>query len=298
MTALIDIVTAFVVIKQIYIILILLCLISIASYLHFCTSLEYTTVVLEPVSIYYSVTRNNIPFSNFSKQKYPIKCVEFTINNLFKGAYHEAFLKDEHSHLSVNKLYKGTYNELRIKFVDFKKEINFWDEMGNNESQYNSLRAEKYMHDNMPDLLISAPFIQNKKLPIWSQVSQSQPGIAIKAEPFLKRTSYCIWESKYFFDTKFTGLHFNDETYLRADADYLLFEVLIPEKYKIVNFENVQLEKVSGGYLLRKKIESGNTFNLILQDQKREMIKTIIGFISPALFGTALGIFIKGWFLS
>ena len=271
-----------------------LCVLAILLYLHFSTSLDYTRTSLEPISLYYSVTRNT-KNSNSSGQKYPIKCVEFTIVDLFKGAYDEKFLKDERSHLSIYKSYQGKYNEIRIKFSDFKKESNFWDKTGNNFEKYNSARVEKYIHDTIPDLLISAPFVQDNILPIWTQVSQSQPGMAIDATPFLRQTSFSTWECKYFFDTKFSGTRYKGETYLRVDVEYLLFEVLIPDRFKIVNFEDVQLEKISGGYLLRKKLEGGRSFHLILQHQTRETIKTVIGFISPALFGTIFGMFINKW---
>jgi len=278
----------------IYIIAISLCVLAISLYLRFSTSLDYTKASLEPISLYYSVSRNN-KTSNSSGQKYPIKCVEFTIVDLFKGAYDDKFLKDERGHLSIYKSYQGKYNEIRIKFSDFKKEINFWDKIGNNEEKYNFARVEKYIHDTIPDLLISAPFVQHNILPIWTQVSQSQPGMAIDAAPFLRQTSFSTWECKYFFDTKFSGTRYKDESYLTVDVEYLLFEVLIPDRFKIVNFENLQLEKISGGYLLRKKLEHGSSFHLILQHQTRETIKTIIGFTSPALFGTVFGMFINKW---
>ncbi len=274
-----------------YVITISLCVLAIALYLYFSTSLGYAKALLEPVSLYYYVTKN----SNTSEQKYPIKYVEFTIVDLFKEAYDENFLKDERSNLSIYKSYQGKYNEIRIKFSEFKKEINFWDKIGNNTEQYNVAKVEKYIQDTIPDLLISAPFSENNILPIWTQVSQSQPGMRFVASPFLRQTSFSTWECKYFFDTKFSGTHYKNETYLRTNVEYLLFEVLIPAKYKIVNFENVQLEKISGGYLLRKKLEPGSSFHLILQHQTREMIKTIIGFISPALFGTVFGMFISNW---
>jgi len=189
-------------------ILVVILLISIGSYLYFSTPLFYDKISLEPIKIYYGVSQgdvqkvsvtvsgNETQQSIASKQKYPIRYVKFKISNLFKESW----------------------NEFKIGYENFKQEINFWYMVGDGSEMYNTTKRLEYEKNNIPDYLIKASFIKNGFVPVWSQVWNSQPTMSVIIEPFLKQTSYGIWEREYFFDTKFSGTQLNGETYLTAEV--------------------------------------------------------------------------------
>jgi len=274
---------------RLIIVLLLLCF-SVGSYLYYSTAIFYKKVSLDPIKLYFSVAQGekiNLKIgiagqeqlSYGTRQRHTIKYVRFGINVPF-----EASIK----------------NEFQIGFKDFSKEINFWDDIGKGEQKYNRARVDEYVRDNRPDYLLDASFIkeQGGRVPIWSQVWQSQPVIFVESEPFLKETSYGVWEAMYFFDTKFSGTNLNQETYLAADVDKLFFEVKVPHYYDIQNIDDIKLDKIEGGYLINKELEKGKTFHLVLKDKRKDLIKIIIAFLSPALFGVILGILIDRYLLS
>jgi hypothetical protein len=265
------------------IILVALLLISIGSYLFFVTPIFYDEISLEPVKTYYSKSRGetvNISISigdqeqssTASKQKYPINYVKF----------------------SIKEPLKESIGEYKIGFENFTREIDFWDD-SNGFQTYNKSKAEKYERENVPDYLITASFIKNGFVPVWSQIWLSQPSMSVVSEPFLKQTSFGVWEGKYFFDTKFSGTHLNRETYLPANVKSIIFEVNIPDHFNIDNTDNMNLEKISNGYLITKELDPGKTFHLVIRDSRKEKIKMVISFLSPTLFGIVLGMFIQRW---
>ena len=266
------------------VILIALLLISVGFYLFFLTPISYDENSLDPIKTYYSVSKANIVNisisvggqeqpSKASKQRNPISYIKF----------------------SIREPLKGSTSEFKIRFENFTKEIDFWEDANGFEQTFNRSKAEEYMRKNVPDYLITASFIKNGFVPVWSQVWQSQPSMSVNTEPFLKQTSFGVWEGEYFFDTQFSGTHLNKETYLRASVQNIIFEVNIPENFKIENTEDIKLEKISNGYTLTKELKTGKTFHLVIKDSKKEKIKMVISFLSPALFGIVLGMLIQKW---
>ena len=247
--------------------LIVLLLISVLSYLFFKTPLFHDKVSLEPMKIYYSVSEGILINSHISKQKYPIDCVRFSISEPFKSSK----------------------SKCKIKFENFTEEIDLWYDLGGGEEAFNFSKAEEYMRNHLPDFLIEASFIKDGFAKVWSQVWQSQPVMVVYTEPILKQTSFGVWEGQYFFHTKFTGGHLNEETYLSADVKKVIFEIEISDDYQIANAEDFKLDKISGGYLLTRELEGGETFHLVIEEVGKERIKEIIGFVSPALFGGVIG---------
>lgn len=268
------------------VILIVVLLISIGSYLFFSTPLFYDKASLDPIKIYYSVSKGNVvnvsisiggqqQSSIASKQRYPINYVKFSIGELFRGSM----------------------SEFKIGFENFTKEIDFWYDSGSGEYTFNHSKAKEYERNNVPDFLITASFIKNGFVPVWSQVWQSQPSMSVYTEPFLKETSFGVWEGEYFFDTKFSGTHLNGETYLAADVKKIIFEVNIPDNFRIENTNNIKLDKISGGYLLTKELEPGKTFHLVTKDSEKEKIKMVGSVISTlGIPGSILGILIPLWY--
>jgi hypothetical protein len=265
------------------IVLVAVLLIAIGSYLIFATPIIYDEISLDPVKIYYSTSKGNAvnisvtiggqeQSSITSQQKYLIKYAKFSIKEPLKESI-------------------GEYN---FGFENFTREIDFWDD-SNGYQTFNKSKAEKYERENIPDYLIKAPFIKNGFVPVWSQIWQSQPSMSVTSEPFLKQTSFGVWEGKYFFDTKFSGTHLNGETYLPADVKRIIFEINIPEHFNIDNTDDINLEKISNGYLITKDLDPAKTFHLVIRDSRKEKIKMVISFLSPTLIGIILGMFIQRW---
>jgi hypothetical protein len=265
------------------IILVALLLIAIGSYLIFATPIIYDENSLDPVKIYYSTSKGNVvnisitiggqeQSSIASKQKYPISYVKFSIKDPFKESI----------------------GEYKMGFENFTREIDFWDD-SNGYQTFNKSKAERYERENIPDYLIKAPFIKNGFAPVWSQIWQSQPSMSVTSEPFLKQTSFGVWEGKYFFDTKFSGTHLNGETYLPADVERITFEINIPDHFNIDDTGDINLEKISDGYLITKDLYPAKTFHLVIRDSRKEKIKMVISFLSPTLIGIILGMFIQRW---
>ncbi|RLG34743.1 hypothetical protein DRN80_02955 [Methanosarcinales archaeon] len=267
-------------------ILIVLLLISVGSYLYFLTPIFYDEISLDPIKTYYRVSKAEADIVNISisvgeqeqptiasKQRNPISYIKFGIREPLKRST----------------------SEFKIKVENFTKEIDFWEDANGFEQTFNRSKAEEYMRKNVPDYLITASFIKNGSVHVWSQVWQSQPSMSVNTEPFLKQTSFGVWEGQYFFDTQFSGTHLNNETYLPASVQNIIFEVNIPENFKIENTEDINLEKISNGYLLTKELKPGKTFHLVIKDSKKEIIKMVISFLSPALFGIVLGMLIQKW---
>lgn len=268
------------------IILIIVLIIAIFSYVYTSTPLFFDESSLGAIHIYYSTSQGNVVDLSIkvgegpeqptigSKQKFLINFVKFSINEPFKGSM----------------------GEYTIQFIDFEEEIDFYEESDNGIYLFNHTKMREYEIKNIPDYLIKGGFIKEGFVPVWSQIWHSGPSMSVYTEPFLKQTSYGVWEGEYFFDTTFSGTHPNDETYLTAEVNKIIFEIKIPEKYEVQNKNNFKISKTSDGILLTKELHSGETFHLILIDSQKDMSKKIISVISLVIFGIILGIYIQQWY--
>ncbi len=263
-------------------ILIVLLILSLIIHLIFNSSFFYRKVKLQPIKIYYAVsTAKNINFNpndsknetvtlvSMFKQKYEIETVKFTIKNVFISS-------------------KG---ELEIKFNNFKQSEKFWVPMDDESYTWDVSKVEKYRETNVADYLVESTFFQDLNFPIWSQISNSQPCLLFKSMPFLKQTSYGIWEGDYFFSTHFDSKQFAGETYIAADAKKILFKIGLPEKYRIISDE-MKVSKTSDGYIISYELSPGESFHITIVDQTKEKIKQIMGFSLP-LFWIVIGMIIQ-----
>lgn len=243
------------------------------SYLYLSTSLPYAQTSIQPVQVYFS-TSQAIQLSNGGVlQKYnKIKSIDFTMKNPFGN----------------------DYSEFQIHHNNFTEEENFWFPTGNdNEEQYNRTKVDEYVASHIPDYLLQTAFIRDSPLPIWSQVWHSQPAILVATTPFFHRTSFGVWEAEYFFDDGFSGTHYENEVYLKADVEQMIFKITIPSGYYIENADKFKLEIYHNETILTQTLNSGDTFHVIIHDQNAENISRIIGFFNPMMIGILLGIMVQ-----
>jgi len=230
------------------------------------TQIPYTQIQPEPIRIYHHVP---------SKTIYKVNMVSVYIREPFKDST----------------------SEFSICIDNFTKEAaGLWEQVSGNEKfgvyRFNETKANEYRKENFPEIIIQSSFIHNDIAPVWVPIWVSQPSILIKTREFLKHSAFDTWECMYVFDTRFTGLELNGETYLTIGAKSVIISLKIPKAYTIENTENLKIELSEDSYLIKKELSLGETFHLVVKDPIREKIKRLISFTSPLVAGAVIGILI------
>lgn len=253
---------------------------SIGVFLYLNTNIFYNEITLEPVTIYSSTSEAikidiliNNQSSTASKQKYPIKNVQFYIKEPFNSEW----------------------SDFKILFENIEVEVSFWDKQ-NGYEEYNRSRSQEYVKTHIPDYLINASFIKNSFIPVWSQIWIQQPTISVITESFLKKKSYGEWEGIYFFNDKFSGTNLNEEFYLKADVEKLIFNIFISDNYEVVNFLDFNIDRLSDGYSVTKILEPGETIDLVVINENMIQFKKIAIWLSGSLILLVIGVFLRKWY--
>lgn len=252
---------------------------SILGVLFFDTNIFFEKITLEPISIFYSVSSS-------------IK-IDITINNQSSyGSYQKYNVLDVE--FNIEDPLKEKWNEFRIIFEDPTIEVDFWEPQ-NGYEKYNDSKENEYVSTHVPDYLINASFIKNGYVPVWSQIWIQQPTISVITEPFLQKKAYGVWEGYYFFNDRFSGTKLLGDQYLRANVEKLTFKILISDKYRVLNEQNYEIEKLPEEYLYKTSIKSGSTLDFIIVDVGMEQTKNILIWIFRGIIFLVIGIFVRTW---
>ncbi|MBN2179492.1 MAG: hypothetical protein JW743_08705 [Deltaproteobacteria bacterium] len=244
-------------------------------WLIFSTSTFYGKSNFQPINIYYLYE------DGYKKYPQASKINSFTFN--------------------IYEPFNRGYSEVDIDFVNLEKKIDFWGKTDTDLETFNSEKAAKYMQDNLPDYLLLAPFLENGKLGMWSQYFLNQPLAGGYTEPIFKETSFGVWESKLYFDSRHSkasgrgwAVNFEGGTYLGAEVNKIVFNITIPDSFEIRDIGSMPMKALPGKYELSKELVRGDKFHIVIK--RYQTVKKIVSSLSLAISITLLGLLLAPFF--
>jgi len=243
-------------------------LILFLVYLYIDTSIFFVDKEFEPIKVFFNLN---------SAEKHPIT-ITTSMGELQVGERYSKRYNVENIDIIFKNPTQDDTGEIKIDFINFTKETEFWSPLTDGSSIYNSSLADDYRKENQPDILIFGSIFKDGFAPIWPQTWVSQPiHEGILNSPF-NRTSFTTWETKYYFDTEnvpfvdIAGTKF--EKY--NDIETITFMFNIPYIYEIKNSDGSTINISPGTTILTKKLGRSDSLHIVIEDNNKKRIKDLL----------------------
>jgi hypothetical protein len=198
--------------------------------------------------------------------------------------------------ITIPDAFSDSTNMLKLSLGNFSK-INFSFPVGFGDFVADNLTAiEIYKNNNPKDLLIDSSLFKNGMIPFWTQFNQS---CEVLCKPFLKQTSYDTWEAKGYAEFTSAETSYNNENYIGAKIEKVIWTIEIPDTFYVPNTEGTSLCAITHGWSITKEANSGEVFHLVVKNIALEQQKQYWGIatgyigIPSTLLGTLFSFYFE-----
>lgn len=262
------------IIKALVIVLVVLA--SISIYVE--TPLFFSQVTVQAIKVYYishygillGSVESGLYASGWIAPNWTISDLDVTFDNVFNNS---------------NMHFELSYNNLSIIPIG-------WHSTGNGEGMENLSEVSQYMKNNLPDMLITFPSIQNGAYLCYRNITDISAPIfgtyakSVSSEPFLRRSSFDTWEGEILLDSSMGTIDLDtinptdNRTFITVNVQSMSLNINIPRNYQIQNIESMSIAANSNGVAVTKNVGSGETFHLVVKDLNLEPYKFVMDYIS------------------